>query len=480
MITFSHRLLREALAGLRVLKVSKQKHPPLQCVAIRGIAETLTFEATNLDEYLSFEGRGETDGPGAQLVPYELLQDILKSGDANSTVTLTPGSDISYSAGGARLTLPLPEHKLEDFPPAPTPVGGPTALPPGVLASMVEAQGCASTDASRYILNSVFLTPHEVVSTDGRQMYRRNGLELSLPEPGVIFPLSGVPGVLDHRQHAELTVWDLDQTPKAMVAQGPWRWVTRLIVGNYPNFRQVIPRVEDYGLTVTIGDADATRLISVLPRLPGFKESSSPVVLTINAHGAVLSPPARLPQVQVALDRSEVTGTGDKRVQFNATFLVAALKRGFRELGVRDAVSPLVMRDASRVNLWMPVRMEDPVPSAPAPAEASPEPVQFKPAIDSQPQPEPTMVAIKTTTPEIAPVVTPAEPAARTEAPVNAPSEASPLDTLQRAKDLLRELNTALTDVSTALRDLTREKRGVERDLESLKRNLRVLKAVEV
>jgi DNA polymerase-3 subunit beta len=228
-------------------------------------------------------------------------------------------------------------------------------------------------------------------------------------------------------------------------------------------------------------DADATRLISVLPRLPGFKESSSPVVLNVNATGAELSPPARLPQVKVALDRSEVHGASALVTQFNASFLVAALKRGFRELRVRDHVSPLVMRDASRVNLWMPVRMDVPVPSAPAEPEALPEPVQSNETNVSQPQPETsTMVAMKTTTPETAPVVAPAEPAARIEAPVNAPSEASPLDTLQRAKDLLRELNTALTDVSTALRDLTREKRGVERDLESLKRNLRVLKAVEV
>ncbi len=409
-------------------------------------------------------------------MPFDLLHDVLKSSDQDSLITINPGVDVSYRAGGTGLTMPLPEHKLEDFPPAPVPTRDPIVLPAGVLASIVEAQGCASTDHTRYLLNSVLLIPHEVVATDGRQLYRRNGLELVLPEAGIIFPLSGVPAVLNSDHPAELMVWDLDQTPKAMVAQGPWRWITKLVVGNYPNFRQVIPRVEDYGLTVTIGDADATRLISVLPRLPGFKESSSPVVLNITAHGAVISPPARLPQVQVALDRSEVTGAGNKTVQFNSTFLLSALKRGFRELRVRDAVSPLLMRDASRVNLWMPINFNnDPAPSAPAEPEASP-PVQSS-TNDSQPQPETnTMVAIKT--PAETAVQPVAEPVTRI-APVPTP-ESSPLDTLQRAKDLLRELHTALTDVSTALRDLTREKRAVERDLESLKRNLRVLKAVEV
>jgi DNA polymerase-3 subunit beta len=476
MITFSQKYLRQALSGLRVLKVLKSSLQSLRCVLVTGAGDTVAVSATNLDEFLSFEGRGSCPVATSVLVPYELLVDAQKAGDPDTDVTINPGSDLSYVTGSAPISVPLPSHDVADFVPIPVASGAAITLPAGVLGSMVEAQACASTDHGRYILNSVLLSRHEVVATDGRQLYLRNGLELALPEGGLVFPVSGVPAVLNPGHPAELWCWDLDQMPKAMVAQGPWRWITKLIVGDYPNFRQVIPRGEDYGTIVKIGDADATRLISVLPRLPGFKEPSSPVRFSVSAAGAELSPPARLPQVKVAFDRSEVLSPGSVVTQFNASFLVAALKRGFRELRVRDAFSPLVMRDASRVNLWMPIRLDD-APSAPAEPEATPEPVQSS-TNDSQPQPT-NMVAIKTT-PEPAPVAAPADSAVRTPAPVSVPSESSPLDTLQRAKDLLRELNTALTDVSLALRDLTREKRGVERDLESLKRNLRVLKAVEV
>ena len=108
MITFSQKYLRQALQGLRVLKVNKQKLAPLHCVLVRGAGDTVTFEATNLDEYLRFEGRGETSEPAAQLVPYDLLSDALKSGDAESSVTINPGVDLSYNASGARLSVPLP------------------------------------------------------------------------------------------------------------------------------------------------------------------------------------------------------------------------------------------------------------------------------------------------------------------------------------------------------------------------------------
>ena len=350
---------------------------------------------------------------------------------------------------------------------------------------MVEAQGCASTDPSRVILNSVLLSAHEVVGTDGRQLYSRNGLGLTLPKGGVIFPVSGVPGVLDADQPADLWVWDLEESPKARVHQGPWQWSTKLVAGNYPNYRQVIPKPETYGTTVRIADADATRLLSVLPRMPGFKESSSPVRLSITANGAELSPPARLPQVVVALERSEVLGTRPNAVQFNASFLLAALKRGFRELCIKDEVSPLVMRDPHRINIWMPVRSEAaPVPSAPAEPEASPVPVQSNPPTETQPQSEnKNMVSPNSShTPE-SPVVHPAAKpafAARICATPEQVAEYGPLDTLLRARELLRELQTALTATHVEVRELVREKRGVERDLEALKRNLRVLKTVEV
>ena len=486
MISFSQKVLREALTGLRVLKVSKLKLPVLQCVLVHGAGTTVSFEATTLDEHLRFVGAGETDAPATQLVPYELLADALKSADADSAITINPDA-ISYFTGGAKLTVPLPEHKLEDFPPAPIAKGEPITLPEGVIGSMVEAQSCASTDPSRYILNSVLLSPHEVVATDGRQLYSRNGLGLALPKGGVIFPVSGVPGVLDAGQPADLWVWDLEESPKARISQGFWQWSTKLVSGSYPNYRQVIPKQETYrdGSTIRIADADATRLLSVLPRMPGFKESSSPVRLSITANGAELSPPARLPQVVVALERSEVLGPRPNAVQFNASFLLSALKRGFRELCIKDEVSPLVMRDHSRINLWMPVRSEAaPVPSAPAEPEASPVPVQSNPPTETQPQSENNnMVSPNSShTPE-SPVAQPAAKpafAARICATPDQVAEYGPLDTLLRAKELLREVQAAISDASNAIRDLAKEKRAVAKDLEALKGKLRSLKAVEV
>ncbi|MBI5692031.1 MAG: DNA polymerase III subunit beta [Verrucomicrobia bacterium] len=469
MITISQRFLKQALSGLRTLKVWKQKLPALRCVHVTGHGDTVTLAATTLEEFLCFEGRGTADAPATTLVPYELLADALKSADPETEVQITPGAELACVAAGSRISIPVPAIGVEDFPAIPVAPGEGIALPSPVLSALVEAQHCASGDSHRYLLNSVYLTPHEVVSTDGRQLYRRNGLNLGTPEPGLIFPLSGVPAVLDSGLGAELRAWDLEGTPKAEIRQGPWRWVTKLIAGNYPNFRQVIPRIEDYGTVITVAEADATRLLTVLPRLPGFKESSSPVCLTVTDRGAELHPPTRLPQVRVALDRSTVLGP-PVAVQFNAGFLITALKVGFREFRARDDVSPLLMRDDSRLHLWMPIRSEASAPVTPIPSPSATEPVA-----ETQPQPETkaeTMVANASRLETREPTAPPSEPA---EAPVGDATQH-----VQRARELLRELNGTLGQLLVGMREAARQHRVVEREYEALKRNLRVLKSVEV
>ena len=62
MITFSYKFLRQALSGLRVLKVSKLTLDTLRCVLIRGAGDTVTCEGFVLkDLYARYEpGAGTT------------------------------------------------------------------------------------------------------------------------------------------------------------------------------------------------------------------------------------------------------------------------------------------------------------------------------------------------------------------------------------------------------------------------------------
>lgn len=509
MIIFSKETLREALNGLRVLKLSKQVMPVLRQVLVFGYEELIEFAGTDLDQYLRYEGIGTSTEALRILVPYDLLHDVAKKADAGTDIQIQGGDAplIRYHASGVALDESFNPVALAEFPAVPISDGDPIALPVGVLAAMNEALGSASTDPTRHILNSVYLDAHAVVATDGRQLYRRNSLELAVPK-GAVFPASPVLGILPHDEVAHLWLWHRDERPFAQITVGRWRWITKLVDGNFPNYQHVIPKLENCGGLVRISEPDAVRLQSVLPKLPGYKDKDSKVVLSVTDKGAVIRTAANLPKVHVALDRSEVVSTPFSEVAFNSRYLLSALQRGMRELRTRDHVSPLMMTDANRIHLWMPLRDAVSPPEPAASTEAAPSPSDSSgespvPVVPSEPAVQVSAVSetnvsenqpINTTTIMVAPSTT-TQPVSETREGGSKPVASAPrvalpetpvsaVDAVQaklgNVRDLLRELGNEIGGLQGLLRESTRQYKALERDHESLKKNIRALREVPV
>ena len=351
MIIFSRNTLREALTGLRVLKLNTQPLPFLQHVLVIGFENRVQFDGTNLDQYLRYEGEAQTTAATRLLVPFDVLDTASKTAEANTEIRITGGEEprISYGMGSATLDMPFKTINVSEFPKKLVAEGEPIALPAGILGAMNEALGCASTDETRYILNSVYLNAHEVVATDGRQLYRSNSLDLPITE-GMIFPSSQVPGILPD-EAAQLWRWHHKEHPYAQITVGHWSWITKLVEGNFPNYQQVIPKADSYGGLIRLSEADVERMKTVIPKMPGFKEKDSPVILRVSDKGAELRTLSRLPKVHLSLERSEVVRTVTTDVAFNSRLLLGALQRGMRELHARDSVSPLMMKSWYKADL---------------------------------------------------------------------------------------------------------------------------------
>lgn len=514
MIRFSKDSLREALQGLRVLKVGKHHLPALHCVRVTGCDSLLHFERTDLDQVLRYEGVAASDAWTQLLVPYELLATAAKQADAGSELVLTggPSPTLAYRVAGLPVTLPLGHVVLSDYPATPTAEGEVINLPEGVIGAMQEALDCASDDSTRYLLNSVLLDAHAVVATDGRQLYRRNSLELPVPEAGAIFPSSGVIHALPDIA-ADLRLWNAPGgTPFAQIDVGPWRWTTKLVAGNYPNYRRVIPKLEDYPALVRLGEADVARIQAVLPKLPGFKDRNSPIVLRVDPQGAALCTTPGRPKVQIALEQSEVVCPQPIKVCFNANYLLGALRNGSRELRARDSVSPVLLTGESRVRLWMPVRMDDDAPAVEPPAAepkaeqttstpSDPSGVSPAPVVtvsETQPVSEPVSETVSVTQTHnptetmVAPVTNPNVSEPREAAPggfasrvVTSPAQPATVgdavtQRLARLRDLLREAGTEFVNIQTLVKEQQRAYRVLERDHEALKKNIRALREVPV
>ena len=481
-------LVTQLATGFRPLKLSKFKMPVFQCLRFTVTPGKLVVTGTDLDQGFIHTSELATDQTADLLVPFQFVNEAAKLGDDSDVVLLNEGDKwtLTYLTAGVKVTLVIRVPDLADFPAVPEFPAQGQPLPAGFIRTLMEALCAASTDTTRFILNSVHISSTHVVATNGTRLYASNSLALKLPESGLIVRSTDAWKVFAADEAAELFLHLKDGEPTHVaIAQGPWRWMAKLIEGNYPNWKQVVPKPETYGTVVTFSQEDAARLQRVLPKLPGGKDAHSPLKLRVKDGCVGIQAGKAGAEVNVDLPGTAVTG-GAVATKFNREFLVAALTHGFRELRIRDGVTPLLMRDGPRLHLWMPIRDDASTPAAPA---AVPNVSETQPASADQPSNEtstPSMPRPDPTTPASPDAGTPPVlPASRLQAAA-VPATETPvtfetaLEQLQQAREAVRNLGGTLAVLTVAFKELARDHKSLERDHEALRKSVRSLREIEV
>jgi DNA polymerase-3 subunit beta len=141
---------------------------------------------------------------------------------------------------------------------------------------------------------------------------------------------------------------------------GPLTLTSRLIEGQFPNYRQLLPEGYENRLTVSRQQLlDAVRRVGILAR------ENTPVRMEFNALGVRLS--SSSPDLGGAVEAVEARYEGeDLTVAFNPTYLADGLQASTGEsvrLEIKDGLKPGVVRgDGNEFTyLVMPVRLPAPV-----------------------------------------------------------------------------------------------------------------------
>jgi DNA polymerase III sliding clamp (beta) subunit (PCNA family) len=169
------------------------------------------------------------------------------------------------------------EPKVEEFPARPV-VKGPISVVPGAtFTALGIVAGCASTDATRYVLNGVHFTPDDggrIIATDGRRLA---GAPARVPAREFILPNTAV-HVLAHPDFAarDAAVMQPDQPKDAdaihiQFRSGPHTLIAKTIEGSYPRYRNVIPGYLPE--SVTLPESHRAAVISWLRSLKGRSNS---------------------------------------------------------------------------------------------------------------------------------------------------------------------------------------------------------------
>ena len=162
--------------------------------------------------------------------------------------------------------------------------------------------------------------------------------------------------VVDEKGTIELIV----DTSQVSFRIGGLTLTSRLIEGEFPNYRQLLPDVHESRLTISRQQLlDAVRRVGLLAR------DTTPVRLEFNALGVKLS--SSSPDLGQAVETVEARYEGeDLTVAFNPQYFADGLTAASGEsvrIDVRDGLKPGVVRGESDEYsyLVMPVRLPAPV-----------------------------------------------------------------------------------------------------------------------
>src|ERR671934_1406731 len=301
---------------------------------------------------------------GVALVPARLLADTVKSlSDAPVEVeTDQAQARIRCAAYEGSLRL-LP---AEDFPALQPPSGTEIAVQGSVFAEAVpQVARAASRDEARPVLTGVLLEVSRegvtLVATDSYRLAVRDLVATSAGEAKAIVPeraLSEAGRAAQAVEKGEIRL--LVDESKISFQIGGLTLTSRLIEGEFPNYRQLLPEAYENRLTVS-----RQLLLDAVKRVGLLARDTSPVRLEFNALGVKLS--SSSPDLGQAVEAVEARYEGEEiTAAFNPNYLADGLSAATGEsvrLEVRDGLKPGIVRGESDefTYLVMPVRLPTPV-----------------------------------------------------------------------------------------------------------------------
>jgi len=325
-LTISRDDLMGALALVSRAVSARTTLPALGGIYVDAATEQVTFRATDTEMSVTLGVTGaKVERPGTVLLPGRLLVDVartLPEGD----VTLAHRAeqrDVEITAGGARFHLRT--LSTEDFPRVPEfEAASAASLPAGPLAETIEKVArAASRDEVRPILTGILVQAEEsrltMVATDS---YRLSVKHAQLEQP-VSTPIDANVPARALRELSRVIAQVEPETVgislargQAVLQAGPVTLSTRLIEGQFPSWRQLIPESFDHEVRLPRGE-----FVEIARRIGQLAQRNAPLRLAFGE--GELTVAAETPEIGDARESMPAPFSGDPmEIAFNPQFLI--------------------------------------------------------------------------------------------------------------------------------------------------------------
>ncbi len=321
--------LVESLGLVGPVIVSRTPKPVLTCVKLDAGDHGLTVQGTDQEVSVTLSTpRVEVQEPGQALIPADKLQQIVRESidptlsiDTEDQAAVITGRDSRFKVLG---------HAAKDFPEVPTFTGEPDFQVAAADLHRLIAMTIFATarETSRYAINGVLLERDgknlAVVATDGHRLAMARGTceSAKAEKRNAIIPTKALNLLLRLFDDAEQIVKVKIADNQIIFAADNATLSSNLVEGNFPPYRDVIPKDSDKKATLATDlFVSAVRRAALLTN-----EESKGVRMAFSDQGLVLS--SRAPEMGEATINVELAGFDGEAIEigFNPAYLLDALK----------------------------------------------------------------------------------------------------------------------------------------------------------
>ena len=342
--------LAHALLLVGRVATSRSALPVLANVLISANKNKLTLTATNLEIAITQTLSGKIEQSGSVTIPARLLNDYVSSLPGDSVELTTDGNKIKIQSG--KYQSVINGMPAEEFPELPTiDNGSEFSIDGAELKSAIQKTIFAATnDETRPILTGGYIHTHDgqvwLVSTDSYRLAQKRLDTKPEKDISLIAPAGALGDMVRIIGDESGTVKITYDDSQIQFKFGDSTLITRQIDGQFPDYRQLIPK--DSEVMLEIDKAEFTNITKVASLFA--RESAGSITLEADEKEQQLSVTSVASQVGENTSTTSAKVKGSGKVTLNSRYLLDVLNV-VEDSGVKfrfsGKVSPCVLTPAS-------------------------------------------------------------------------------------------------------------------------------------
>jgi len=323
-LTVTQENLHKALSVVARVASSKTSLPILSNILLRTEQNRLLLAATNLEVAITEHIGAKVVSEGAVTIPSRLMSEFIANLPKGNVELKVEGTKLHISAGN--YTSTINGMAAEEFPELPAIESATELRLPAAMFKRAVTQTAltASHDDTRPVLTGVLFHTHDghlyMAATDGYRLSERRLVELK-DEVSALIPASTLQDVVRVLpDECEEVIILLDDT-QVRFRMDDIEVTSRLIDGNFPDYRQLIPQKTDINTTVSKDELNRIAKIAGL----FARESGGSITIKAEESTGTVSIHSIASQLGENTSETEAIVSGDGQVTLNSRYLIEAL-----------------------------------------------------------------------------------------------------------------------------------------------------------